>query len=252
MRQASAGEGFTLLPAIDLMDGQAVQLVQGEAGSARRFGDPLEAAARWQAAGARWLHIVDLDAAFGRGDNTAVAARIVAATGLSVQLSGGLRDDPALARAFDTGAARVSLGTAALERPDWCADVLARHGAAVAISLDVREGRLRGRGWTTQGEPVLDAVARLTKTGCQRFIVTDVASDGVLAGPNLDLLEEVCAHTDAAIIASGGITSLGDIAALRDLRGGRIEGAIIGTALYVGSLDLGEALRVAAGDGLGA
>jgi len=238
---------LTLLPAIDLMDGQAVQLVQGEAGTARRFGEPLEAAARWREAGAAWLHVVDLDAAFGRGDNAAVAAAIVAESGLAVELSGGLRDDAALERALATGCARVSLGTAAIERPDWCATVLARHGAAVAISLDVREGRVAGRGWTTRGEPVDEAVDRLTLAGCRRFIVTDIARDGVLEGPNLALLRQVCARTGAAVIASGGVTTLDDVVALAGLTDEGLEGAIIGTALYVGTLDLAEALRAARG-----
>jgi phosphoribosylanthranilate isomerase len=230
-----------LWPAIDLMDGQAVQLVQGEAGSVKRFGDPLAAAARWADAGARWLHVVDLDAAFGRGSNADVVAAMVAASPMDVQISGGVRDDASLGRALDTGCAWVSVGTAAIERPDWCADVLARYADRVAISIDVRDGRLAGRGWTTEGEDALEAVTRLSGQGCRRFIVTDVGRDGTLGGPNLDLLRQVCARTDASVIASGGVSSLADIAALR----GVVRGAIVGTALYVGRIDLAEALRVA-------
>jgi len=240
-------DDLILFPAIDLMAGQAVQLVQGDAGTARRFGDPLAVAARFAAAGAAWLHVVDLDAAFGHGDNAAMAARLVAESGLRVDLSGGLRDDAALERALACGAARVSLGTAAIERPDWCARVLAEHADQVAISLDVRNGRLAGRGWTTQGDEAIAAVMRLSEAGCRRFIVTDVGSDGTLGGPNLALLADVCAHTDARVVASGGITSVADIAALRTMVPQGVEGAIIGTALYVGAIDLAEALVVARG-----
>ena len=236
---------FELLPAIDLMDGQAVQLVQGEADSARRFGDPLEAAARWAEAGARWLHVVDLDGAFGRGDNADVVAAIVASSPMRVQVSGGVRDDASLDRALATGCAWVSVGTAAIERPDWCADVLARHADRVAVSVDVVDGRLSGRGWTTLGPDALEAVARLSAQGCRRLVVTAVGKDGMLGGPDLELLRQVCARTDAEVVASGGVSTLADVAALRDLAG--VSGAIIGTALYLGQLDLAQALRVAAG-----
>ena len=247
-------ETLELLPAIDLMDGQAVQLVQGEVSSVRRFGDPLEAAARWADAGARWLHVVDLDAAFGRGSNADVVARIVTASPMRVQISGGVRDDASLQRALSTGCAWVSVGTAAIERPDWCEHILAEHADRVAVSIDVKDGHLAGRGWTTQGEDALDAVARLSGQGCRRFIVTDVGRDGMLGGPNLDLLRQVCgrlrqgpARTQAEVVASGGVSSLDDVAALRRVVPDGVVGAIIGTALYVGQLDLAEALQVAAG-----
>jgi len=243
---------FEVLPAIDLMDGQAVQLVQGEAESAQRFGDPLEAAARWTDAGARWLHVVDLDAAFGRGDNAEVVAAIVAASPVQVQVSGGVRDDVSLDRTLATGCAWASIGTAAIERPKWCARVLAEHADRIAISIDVADGRLAGRGWTTRGPDALEAVARLAAQGCRRFVVTDIGSDGMLGGPNLELLHRVCERlrgsdgdASIAVIASGGVSALDDIVALRTLEPEGVAGAIIGTALYRGRIDLREALRVA-------
>jgi len=236
-----------LYPAIDLMGGEAVQLVQGAPGSGGRFGDPLAVAARWREAGAAWLHVVDLDAAFGYGDNADVVARLVAESGLLVDLSGGIRDDASLERALAGGAARVSLGTAAVERPEWCARVLADHGDAVAISLDVRNGRLATRGWTAQGDEAIAAVERFVTWGARRFVVTDVGSDGMLGGPNLGLLAQVCAHTSVPVVASGGITTLDDVIRLRAMVAQGVEGAIIGTALYRGTIDLAEALRVARG-----
>jgi len=241
------GAELTLYPAIDLMDGEAVQLVQGVPGTGGRFGDPLAVAARWREAGAEWVHVVDLDAAFGRVGNAGIVARLVAESGLLVDLSGGVRDDASLERALASGAARVSLGTAAVERPDWCARVLAEHGDRVAISLDVRNGRLATRGWTEQADDVMAAIERFAASGARRFIVTDVGSDGVLAGPNLALLADVCAGTDVPVVASGGVTTLDDVRALRGMVAQGVEGAIIGTALYRGTIDLGEALRVARG-----
>jgi len=234
-----------ILPAVDIMDGRAVQLVRGKPESARDFGDPVAAAVRWAGLGARWLHIVDLDAAFGRGDNTALIAEMIAAVDAQVEVSGGIRDDAALARALGTGCARVSIGTAAVERPDWCADVLARHGEAVSISLDAAGGRLASHGWVESSGSVFDKVTEMTDMGCRRFTVTDTASDGMMRGPNLELLGAVCARTSAAIIASGGISTLDDLRQLRGLTSIGIEGAIVGTALYLGDIDLSAALAVA-------
>ena len=238
---------LVLLPAVDVAGGQAVQLVQGVAGSEKVFGDPMAAAQRWVDEGAEWIHLVDLDAAFGRGSNAAVLAPIVAAVaaaGVSVELSGGIRDDASLERALGTGCARVNIGTAALESPAWCERVIATHGDTVAIGLDVRGTRLAARGWTQEGGELDETLARLDAAGCARFVVTDVASDGMLSGPNLDLLAHVLDRTDAAVVASGGISSLADVAALRGLLDRGVEGAIIGTALYVGSFTLAEALAV--------
>lgn len=231
-----------LLPAVDVQAGQAVQLVQGVAGSEKVFGEPLAAAQRWQDAGAQWLHLVDLDAAFGRGSNAEVLAGIVAEVGMQVEMSGGIRDDASLERALATGCRRVNIGTAALENPQWCERIIAEHGDRIAIGLDVRGTRLAARGWTQEGGDLYETLDRLNAAGCVRYVVTDVASDGMLSGPNLALLADVCARTDAAVIASGGVSSIDDLVALRELVPAGVEGAIIGTALYVGNFTLSEAL----------
>jgi 1-(5-phosphoribosyl)-5-[(5-phosphoribosylamino)methylideneamino] imidazole-4-carboxamide isomerase/N-(5'phosphoribosyl)anthranilate isomerase len=237
---------LVLLPAVDVQGGQAVQLVQGVAGSEKVFGDPLAAARRWQDGGAEWLHLVDLDAAFGRGSNAEVIAEIVAAMQLNVELSGGIRDDASLERALATGCRRVNIGTAALENPDWCDRVVAQHGDRIAIGLDVRGTRLAARGWTREGGELWETLERLNAAGCTRYVVTDVASDGMLTGPNVALLKDVCARTEAKVVASGGIAQLDDLRRLRELVPLGVEGAIIGTALYVGNFTLGEALAVCA------
>ncbi|HET7725366.1 MAG TPA: bifunctional 1-(5-phosphoribosyl)-5-((5-phosphoribosylamino)methylideneamino)imidazole-4-carboxamide isomerase/phosphoribosylanthranilate isomerase PriA [Propionibacteriaceae bacterium] len=237
-------ESLVLLPAVDVQNGQAVQLVQGVAGSEKVFGEPLAAAQRWQADGAEWIHLVDLDAAFGRGSNAEVIAEIVGAMNVQVELSGGIRDDASLERALATGCRRVNIGTAALENPDWCADVIASYGDRIAIGLDVRGTRLAARGWTREGGDVYETLARLTEAGCARFVVTDVASDGMLSGPNIELLTSICERTDAKVVASGGISSLDDLRTLSDLVPLGVEGAIVGTALYVGNFTLADALAV--------
>ncbi len=238
---------LVLLPAVDVTQGHATQLVQGVAGTGKDYGDPVDAAMAWQDAGAHWLHLVDLDAAFGRGSNREVLERVIARVDLQVELSGGLRDDAALDWAMSTGCARVNIGTAALENPDWCAAMIERHGERVAVGLDVRGRRLAARGWTTEGGDLLDTLARLDAAGCARYVVTDVAKDGMLAGPNLDLLRLVCAHTDAPVIASGGVTTVEDLAAIATLVDDGVEGAIVGTALYAGSLAIADALVAAPG-----
>jgi phosphoribosyl isomerase A len=235
-------EPLTLLPAVDVSRGRAVQLVQGEASRETAYGDPVAAARRWQQAGAEWLHMVDLDAAFGRGSNAGLLATMINEVGINVELSGGIRDDAALAAALATGCQRVVLGTAALERPDWVRGVIARHGDRVAVGLDARGDRLAARGWTADGGDLMDALARLDADGCARYVVTDVAKDGMLRGPNLDLLKRVCAATTRPVIASGGVSSLADLQAIAGLAPGGVEGAIIGTALYEGKFTLPEAL----------
>ncbi len=236
-----------LLPAVDVQGGQAVQLVQGVAGSQKEFGDPMAAARRWRDLGAEWIHLVDLDAAFGRGNNRAVTASIASTIGTLVELSGGIRDDASLEAALAAGATRVNIGTAALENPAWCERIIGQYGDKIAIGLDVRSTRLAARGWTREGGDLHESLRRLNDAGCQRYVVTDVTSDGMLSGPNLELLADVCDHTDAAVVASGGISTLADIAALRTMVGHGVEGAIIGTALYVGRFTLPDALAVAAG-----
>ena len=222
-----------------------MQLVRGERNTAKDFGDPLEAALRWTSLGANWLHVVDLDAAFGTGENSGVIAGIVASTNARVEVSGGLRDDEAVMRAMTTGCARVTIGTAALERPSWCYNLLADLGDKIAISLDVAGDTLASHGWRQSSGQLFDTLAAMTDAGCQRFIVTDTGSDGTLGGPNLELLGSVCARTAAPIIASGGISSIEHVRQLRGLTAIGIEGAIIGTALYLGHIDLPAALEVA-------
>jgi len=246
-----AGARLVLLPAVDIAGGQAVQLVQGVAGTEKRFGDPRAAVERWQSAGAEWLHLVDLDAAFGRGTNAELIAEVTAQASLHVEVSGGIRDDTSLERALATGCARVNIGTAALERPEWCAEVIGTFGDRVAIGLDIRGRRLAARGWTRDGGELYTTLERLNAAGCRRYVVTDVASDGMLSGPNLGLLQRVCERTNARVVASGGISSLADIRALAELVPHGVEGAIIGTALYLGIFRLEEALRAAAGEAQG-
>ncbi|XVS62984.1 bifunctional 1-(5-phosphoribosyl)-5-((5-phosphoribosylamino)methylideneamino)imidazole-4-carboxamide isomerase/phosphoribosylanthranilate isomerase PriA [Actinosynnema sp. CA-299493] len=237
---------FTLLPAVDVADGLAVRLVQGEAGTETNYGDPLDAALAWQRDGAEWVHLVDLDAAFGRGSNRELLARVVGELDVQVELSGGIRDDASLAAALATGCARVNLGTAALEDPVWCAKVVAEHGEKVAVGLDVRiteQGhRVAARGWTKDGGDLWEVLERLDRDGCARYVVTDVGKDGTLQGPNVDLLREVCARTDAPVIASGGVSSVDDLVALAALSRDGVEGAIVGKALYAGAFTLPEAL----------
>ncbi len=234
-----------LLPAVDIAGGTAVQLQQGVAGSGWTFGDPWLAAKAWQDAGAEWIHLVDLDAAFGRGSNRDLIAQIVGRLDLDVELSGGIRDAESLAFALATGCRRVNLGTAALEHPEWTASAIAEHGDRVAVGLDVRGTRLAARGWTSEGGELWETLARLDSEGCARYVVTDVAKDGMLAGPNLQLLRDVCARTDRPVVASGGVSTLADVAAIRALVPEGVEGAIIGSALYKGAFTLPEALAVA-------
>jgi phosphoribosylanthranilate isomerase len=231
-----------LLPAVDVADGQAVRLVQGAAGSETSYGDPLAAALAWQSAGAEWIHLVDLDAAFGRGSNRDLLHAVVAKLDVKVEMSGGIRDDESLEAAMATGCARVNIGTAALEDPVWCASAIARWGDRVAIGLDVRGTTLSGRGWTRDGGELYDVLARLDSEGCARYVVTDVTKDGTLRGPNLDLLREVCARTDRPVVASGGVSSLDDLRAIAALVPLGVEGAIVGKALYAQAFTLEEAL----------
>ena len=231
-----------LLPAVDVKDGRAVRLVQGELSAETAYGNPLEVALEFQAAGAEWLHLVDLDAAFGIGENSAQLAEVVGRLDIKVELSGGIRDDESLARALATGCTRVNLGTAALENPEWTARVIAEHGDRIAVGLDVRGHVLAARGWTKEGGDLFETIERLERDGCARYVVTDVTKDGTLQGPNIELLKEVCAVTSKPIVASGGISSLSDIAALSALNSLGVEGAIVGKALYAGAFTLAQAL----------
>jgi phosphoribosyl isomerase A len=233
---------LVLLPAVDVSDGQAVRLVHGAAGTETCYGEPLAAALAWQAAGAEWVHLVDIDAAFGRGENRALLADVVDRLDILAELSGGIRDDESLRRALATGCARVNIGTAALEDPAWCAKAIAEHGDRVAVGLDVRGTTLSARGWTKDGGELFDVLARLDREGCARYVVTDVGRDGTMTGPNLDLLRSVCAVTDRPVVASGGVSSLDDLRAIATLVGSGVEGAIVGKALYADAFTLEEAL----------
>ena len=240
-----------LLPAVDVVDGKAVRLVQGKAGSETDYGSALEAAQTWQRDGAEWIHLVDLDAAFGRGSNRELLAEVVVHLDVAVELSGGIRDDDSLKAALATGCARVNIGTAALENPQWCAAAIAEYGDKVAVGLDVliEDGsyRLRGRGWETDGGDLWEVLDRLDREGCSRYVVTDVTKDGTLTGPNLELLGAVADRTDAPVIASGGVSSLDDLRAIATLTGRGVEGAIVGKALYADRFTLPQALAAVSG-----
>ncbi|MCD2117422.1 MULTISPECIES: bifunctional 1-(5-phosphoribosyl)-5-((5-phosphoribosylamino)methylideneamino)imidazole-4-carboxamide isomerase/phosphoribosylanthranilate isomerase PriA [Rhodococcus] len=237
---------LVLLPAVDVVNGEAVRLVRGEAGSETGYGSPRDAALEWQNAGAEWVHMVDLDAAFGRGDNRALLAEVIGELDVKVELSGGIRDDETLAAALATGCARVNLGTAAIENPEWCSRVIGEFGDRIAVGLDVKlldgQWRLRGRGWVSDGGDLWEVLERLERDGCSRYVVTDVTKDGTLSGPNLDLLREVCAATESPVVASGGVSTVDDLRAIATLVDEGVEGAIIGKALYAGRFTLTEAL----------
>jgi 1-(5-phosphoribosyl)-5-[(5-phosphoribosylamino)methylideneamino] imidazole-4-carboxamide isomerase/N-(5'phosphoribosyl)anthranilate isomerase len=233
---------LVLLPAVDVQDGTAVRLVEGRAGTETAYGSPVDAARQWAEQGATWIHLVDLDAAFGRGSNRDLLAEVVRSVDVPVEVSGGIRDDDSLAAALASGAARVIIGTAALEDPDWVASVLDRHGDRVAVSLDVRGHTLAARGWTREGGDLWEALERLDGQGCARYVVTDVSKDGTMKGPNLHLLREVLERTDRRVIASGGIAHVSQLHELQELVPHGLEGAIIGKALYEGAFTLAEAI----------
>jgi 1-(5-phosphoribosyl)-5-[(5-phosphoribosylamino)methylideneamino] imidazole-4-carboxamide isomerase/N-(5'phosphoribosyl)anthranilate isomerase len=233
-----------LLPAVDVKDGRAVRLVQGELSAETAYGNPLEVALEFQAAGAEWLHLVDLDAAFGRGENSALLAEVVGKLDIKVELSGGIRDDESLRRALATGCTRINLGTAALENPEWTAKVISEFGERIAVGLDVRGHVLAARGWTKEGGDLFETIERVERDGCARYVVTDVTKDGTLQGPNVQLLQEVCSVTKKPVVASGGISSLADIESLMALNAMGVEGAIVGKALYAGAFTLQEALEL--------
>jgi phosphoribosylanthranilate isomerase len=235
-----------LLPAVDVADGQAVRLVQGAAGSETDYGDPVDAALAWQSQGAEWIHLVDLDAAFGRGSNAPLLAEVVRKLDVAVELSGGIRDDASLQAALSTGATRVNLGTAALENPEWCDRVCGEYGDRVAVGLDVRGHQLAARGWTREGGDLFEVLGRLEKAGCARYVVTDVLRDGTLTGPNVSLLLEVCQRTKKPVVASGGVSKLDDLRQLAALVPAGLEGVIVGKALYAGAFTVEEALATLA------
>ena len=247
MSEFATTPGLVLLPAVDVAGGKAVRLTQGKAGTETSYGDPVDAANEWANQGAEWIHLVDLDAAFGRGNNQAVIKKVIKNTPrrVNIELSGGIRDDASLEAALSSGAKRINLGTAALENPEWAAHVIAEYGEAIAVGLDVRGTTLAARGWTKDGGDLWAVLDRLEEAGCCRYVVTDVTKDGTLKGPNLELLHEVMSRTVRPVIASGGIADLDDIAELRELVPHGLEGAIVGKALYAKAFTLAEALAVA-------
>jgi len=235
-----------LLPAVDVANGQAVRMVQGAAGTETSYGPPLSAALDFVRHGAEWIHLVDIDAAFGRGSNAELLAEVISAVDCRVELSGGIRDDESLTRALATGAVRVNIGTAALEDPEWCDRVVAEYADRVAIGLDVRGHTLSARGWTRDGGNLFEVLERLERAGCARYVVTDVNKDGMMQGPNLELLREVCAATGKPVIASGGVSTLDDLRALATLEKAGVEGVITGKAIYAGAFTVAEALEALA------
>jgi len=237
---------LVLLPAVDVADGKAVRLSQGAAGTETDYGSPVEAAQLFIDAGAEWIHLVDLDAAFSRGDNKEIIKSVIDnSKGIKIELSGGIRDGESLQAALDAGATRVNLGTAALENPEWTAEVIELHGEKIAVGLDVRGTTLAARGWTQEGGDLFEVLERLEQAGCARYVVTDVTKDGMLLGPNIEMLKLVMERTNKPVIASGGISSLEDLERLRELVPFGLEGAILGKSLYAGKFTLEQALAVA-------
>jgi 1-(5-phosphoribosyl)-5-[(5-phosphoribosylamino)methylideneamino] imidazole-4-carboxamide isomerase/N-(5'phosphoribosyl)anthranilate isomerase len=234
-----------LLPAVDVSQGKAVRLTQGAKGTEEEFGDPLQVALNWQELGAEWLHLVDLDRAFGTGSNFEILKKTVQKLDIKVEISGGIRDDDSLANALATGAARVNLGTAALEYPQWTKKVIGEYGEKIAIGLDVRGNQLSARGWTKEGGELFETLERLEADGAARYVVTDVTKDGTLQGVNTDLLLKIAQFTNKPLVASGGIGSLEDIQRLVSLVSHGIEGAILGKALYAKKFSLPQALKIA-------
>ncbi|MFM1865207.1 MAG: hypothetical protein RL677_987 [Actinomycetota bacterium] len=234
-----------LLPAVDVSQGKAVRLTQGAKGTEEEFGDPLQVALNWQELGAEWLHLVDLDRAFGTGSNFEILKKTVQKLDIKVEISGGIRDDDSLANALATGAARVNLGTAALEDPQWTKKVIGEYGEKIAIGLDVRGNQLSARGWTKEGGELFETLERLEADGAARYVVTDVTKDGTLQGVNTDLLLKIAQFTNKPLVASGGIGSLEDIQRLVSLVSHGIEGAILGKALYAKKFSLPQALKIA-------
>ena len=237
-----------ILPAIDVKEGSAIRLVQGELDKQSKYGNPLEIATEFVAAGASWIHLVDLDAAFGLGNNFEVLASVIKSVDIKIELSGGIRDDESLERALSTGCTRINLGTAALEQEEWTESVIKKHGDKIAVGLDVRGRELSARGWTKSGGDLFEAITRLDKAGCARYVLTDITRDGTLTGPNLELLKEVTSFTKTPIVASGGISSLSDVKALMQLTDQGVEAVIIGKALYTGAFTLAQVIAVAKGE----
>jgi 1-(5-phosphoribosyl)-5-[(5-phosphoribosylamino)methylideneamino] imidazole-4-carboxamide isomerase/N-(5'phosphoribosyl)anthranilate isomerase len=239
-------KNLELLPAVDVSKGLAVRLSQGDTDTAESFGSAMDAAQTWINAGAEWIHLVDLDAAFERGNNRSIIQEVVAGCkGVKVQLSGGIVDQQSLNAAAATDATRINIATPALADMVWVQKVLAEFGDRIAVGLDVRGSTLIGRGSSKEVGQLLEVLEQLEQAGCERYVVTDVAKDGMLQGPNLELLRQVLERTNKPVVASGGISSLDDISSLSQLVPLGLEGAILGKALYAKRFTLEQALELA-------
>jgi 1-(5-phosphoribosyl)-5-[(5-phosphoribosylamino)methylideneamino] imidazole-4-carboxamide isomerase/N-(5'phosphoribosyl)anthranilate isomerase len=246
IERASYGHTLELLPAIDVAGAKSIRLTAGDSQSATEYGSPLDVAKAFVDSGAQWIHLVDLDAAFSRGSNLETIAEVVQqCPGIKVELSGGIRDASSLEAALALNPKRVVLSTLALADLDFTAKALEHHGHLIAVGLDVRGSRLEARGQAEQGGELADMLAALEDFGCSRYVVTDVTRDGTLGGPNLELLQYVLARTAKPVVASGGISSLGDIRALKALVQQGLEGAILGKALYANNFTLEQAIEIA-------
>jgi phosphoribosylformimino-5-aminoimidazole carboxamide ribotide isomerase len=229
-----------IIPAVDIRGGRVVRLVRGDPDQQTEYGDdPAAAAARFEERGARWIHVVDLDAAFGTGSNRELVGAACRAVGVSVQVGGGLRSLEAVDEVIAAGAARAILGTAAAWDPGFVRVAVDRHGERVAVAVDVQDGRAAVRGWKDIGAPIEQLIPSLENAGTPRFIVTSVGSDGAMSGPDLALYEQVRGLTDLPVIASGGVRNVDDLRALSELG---VEGAVVGRAVHEGTLPLEEAL----------
>lgn len=235
-----------LFPSIDIAGGQSVRLSRGDRESQESYGSPLEIAETWIQSGAEWIHLVDLDAAYGTGHNRELLSEVVKkCQAINVQVSGGIRDEQSFSAAIATGASRINLATSALLDLDFVEAVISEYKERVAVALDVKDSRLVARGTQEDVGELLTVLNQLEQLGCERYIVTDITRDGALLGPNYELLRSVMAETEKPVIASGGISGLIDIQKLSTLRSMGLEGAILGKALYVGRFSLEQALEEA-------
>ena len=241
-------KALEIFPAIDVKDGVAIRLTKGELNNQSKYGDPLEVANEFVKSGVNWIHLVDLDAAFGIGDNSEILALIIKNINIKIQLSGGIKDEQSLNKALATGCSRINIATSALEQLDWVESVIHKHGDKVCVSLDVNGKVLSPRGSNKSGEDLFQVITRLDKAGCARYVLTDVNRDGALNGPSLELLKEVTSFTKTPIVASGGVSSLSDVKSLMQLTNQGVEAVIIGKALYTGAFTLTQALATVKGE----
>ena len=241
-------KALEILPAIDVKDGVAIRLTKGELDNQSKYGDPLEVAGEFVKSGVKWIHLVDLDAAFGLGNNFKILDSIIKSVDIKIQLSGGIKDDESLNRALTTNCSRINLGTAALDNPEWVESVIKKHGDKIAVALDVDGKVLSPRGGSKNGGDLFQMITRLDKSGCARYVLTDVNRDGALNGPNLELLKEVTSFTKTPIVASGGVSSLSDVKSLMQLTNQGVEAVIIGKGLYTGAFTLAQVLATVKGE----